>query len=264
MQSQTKSQSSISQLLPLLMQTGVGIVILLIIWLVVSSLPMLGEISFPLDFTLTELLGAVLLTIIVVILCSFGSRMELRMRYLMASFPQAGTMIKQFVYLIVVLIVYFAYQPLAVPYMADLDWIYHLLFLIIFLAYLGILGFSIYNNMEEFTALITASKGAPGAPSSAVSVICGKCGEKNIDGAQFCSFCGETLPQPQKCGCGHILKTGAKFCFSCGAKAGDEVNQTAAEGATAAAPLSINRCAACQVELKPGAKFCSKCGSAQA
>lgn len=89
---------------------------MLIVWLVIINLPMLEEITFPLEFTLTELLVAVVLTLIVSMLVSFGLRMELRLASLETDISQCGTMAKQFVFLIAVLITYFAFKPLAISY----------------------------------------------------------------------------------------------------------------------------------------------------
>jgi predicted amidophosphoribosyltransferase len=144
------------------------------------------------------------------------------------------------------------------------DWIYHLLFLVIFLTYLGIFGYSVYSNMEELAAAISG-RSIPGKSSHAVSVVCGKCGEKNFDGSRFCSFCGEELPRPLKCGsCGKLLKPGAKFCYACGWKAGEvaedkAVVTTPEETVSSQAPT----CISCQAEIKPGVKFCPFCGAAQ-
>lgn len=248
-----KQKSTMEQLLPLFMQTAVGIIILLIVWLVITNLPMLKEIAFPLEFTLTELLAAAVLSIIVSMLVSFGLRMELRLGYLVTDFPQCGTMVKQFVFLIAILIAYFAFKPLAIPYMGDLDWIYHLLFLIFFLSILAILGSSIYRNMEELTELFTKTKYRGPSPSAAL--LCGKCGEKNAANTRFCSFCGEELPQPLKCGnCGVFLKPGAKFCAECGAV----TDGTPAKGKPVQDAPS---CDSCGTVLKPGGKFCPGCGA---
>lgn len=250
---QEKPKSTMEQLLPLFMQTAVGIIILLIVWLVIINLPMLKEIAFPLEFTLTELLAAAVLTIIVSMLVSFGLRMELRLGYLVTDFPQCGTMVKQFVFLIAILIAYFAFKPLATPYLSDMGWIYHLLFLILFLSVLAILGSSIYRNMEEFTELFTKTKHR--GPSSSAALLCGKCGEKNAANTRFCSFCGEELPQPLKCGnCGVFLKPGAKFCAECGAV----TDGTPAKGKPVQDAPS---CDSCGTVLKPGGKFCPGCGA---
>lgn len=191
---QEKPKSTMEQLLPLFMQTAVGIIILLIVWLVIINLPMLKEIAFPLEFTLTELLAAAVLTIIVSMLVSFGLRMELRLGYLVTDFPQCGTMVKQFVFLIAILIAYFAFKPLATPYLSDMGWIYHLLFLILFLSVLAILGSSIYRNMEEFTELFTKTKHR--GPSSSAALLCGKCGEKTQPIRASVLFAARSCPNP--------------------------------------------------------------------
>lgn len=254
---QRKPKRTMEQLLPLFMQTGVGIVILLILWLVIVNLPMLEEISLPLEFTFAELLAAVVLTLIITMLVSFGMRMELRLGYLVTDFPQGGTMVKHFVFLIAILIAYFAFRPLGVPYLDEMDWIYHLLFLVVFLAVLAVLGKSIYSNIEAFTEFLTGSKRR--GPSASAALLCSKCGEKSAAGTRFCSFCGEKLPQPLKCsGCGTFLRPGAKFCPGCGAAAGEPLPNGEARAGTSA-------CASCN-EILPQLRHagldsnCRNCG----
>lgn len=251
---QPQPKSTMEQLLPLFVQTGVGIVILLIAWLVIANLPMLDRITIPLEFSLTQLIVAVILTIIIGMLIGFASRIELRLGYLVANFPQCGTMVKHFVYLIVILIAYFAFNPLAVPYMGEMDFIYHLLFLIAFLVVLVILGNTIYRNTEGFSQLLGSAAKSPGKPA-AISLICSKCGEKNEYGTRFCSFCGEKLLQPLECSsCGNVLKPGARFCAVCGTAAGSDSSEEKA------VPETLS-CSSCGSVLKPDAKFCPKCGA---
>jgi len=250
---QTKPKGTMEQLLPLFMQTGVGIIILLIIWLVIVNLPMLEEIAFPPRFTLTELLSAVVLTVIIGMLVSFGLRMELRLGYLVQNFPQGGIMIKQLVFLIAILIAYLAFRPIAVPYMGEVDWIYHLVFLIAFVAVLAVLGSLIYRNTEEIVEIFFGSKRH--GPSSSSALLCSKCGEKNAAGTKFCSFCGVEQPQPLQCSsCGVFLKPGAKFCPGCGAASGE----TSPRGEVT---QGVTTCASCGSALKPGASFCRVCGT---
>ncbi len=257
-----KASDTLKGLLPLVMQTGIAIVILLVVWLVISLLPMLEAIDIPLKFSLSELVGAVILTVIVMLLVNFATRLELRLRHLLADFPQGGTMAKLLLFLIAVLVGYTAYRPLALPYMTDLEWIYHLLFFGAFVAILGVLGYALYNNMEQLIALMTRSGGVP---STAEGTICSKCGEKTREANRFCLFCGAELPKPPTCGsCGRVLRPGVGFCPSCGAAAEAAVSEVATTktAAVSGAPAKPT-CSSCSTELKEGAKFCPSCGAAQ-
>jgi predicted amidophosphoribosyltransferase len=213
---------------------------------------MLDEISFPLDFTLTELVAAVFLLIIAGMLFNFGSRIELRLGYLIKNFPQGGSMVKQFVYLIVILIAYKALQPLALPYLADFYWLYHLIFLVIFLIVIVLLGSSIYSNSEELVLLFTNPRGK--SHVTFASNVCLNCGEQNSAGTKFCFFCGEKLNQPIICsGCRAIIKPGAKFCSECGVDADKATPDVAVQ--------KTSSCHSCGVALKMVAKFCPGCGA---
>jgi hypothetical protein len=62
-------------------------------------------------------------------------------------------------------------------------------------------------------------------------------------------------PAAQTCSnCGVVLKPGAKFCASCGAKCGAGI------GAQSGRPAA-NSCSNCGKPLKPDAKFCVNCGA---
>ena len=87
MRVQPKPQGKFSELLPVMLQTGVGIVVLLVIWLVVSNLPMLARLPFPTKFTLGNLLAAIVLTVAAGMLISFGLRMEGDMARLIKPVP---------------------------------------------------------------------------------------------------------------------------------------------------------------------------------
>lgn len=251
---EAQNRDGISQILPMFLQTAVGIIILMIVWLIIVNLPMLEEMSFPLDFTITEMLAAAVLTIIISMLISFGMRIEVRLS-LLTTLPQGGTMAKQIFFLIAILIAYFAYKPIVVPYLGDIEWLYHLLFLIVFLTILAILVSALYRNIEYFTGTFTSSKLQ--GPSAAKVLECVQCGGKNAAGFKYCSFCGEKMPQPRECrNCGNILKQDAKFCPHCGEVA--EANGSGNESIQKVVQKPV--CSSCSEPFKEGAKFCTSCG----
>jgi len=253
----------LEQFLPMILQTALGIIVLLIVWLIISRLPMLDEIDFPLDFTLSELVGAGILTAIVVLLISFGIRIELRMSYVFSRFPEGGTIVKNIVFLIAILIAYWAYRPLLNPYMGELKWIYSLLFLFLFVAVLVVLALNIYRNAESIGAMFTGTKSD--------FVLCPKCGSRNPSNSKFCSTCGAELPQIKelRCkNCGALIKPGAKFCPHCGMaideSAGEEISdRIKTEGSKETESKEPRRCSSCGAILKPDAKFCPHCGAEQ-
>lgn len=258
-----KIKRPFEQLFPMILQTVLGIIVLLIVWLIISRLPMLDEIDFPLDFTLSELIGAGILTVIIALLVSFGIRMELRMSYVFSRFPEGGKIVKNIVFLIAVLIAYWAYRPLLNPYMGDLRWIYSLAFLFLFVAVLIVLALNIYHNTEGISAIFTGTKSG--------STLCQKCGNSNPSSSKFCSTCGAGLPQTieLKCkSCGAPIKPGAKFCPSCGTAIDkfpeEEVSaEVKTEGSQKTESKAPKICVSCGAILKEGAKFCSSCGTEQ-
>ncbi|MCL0065007.1 zinc ribbon domain-containing protein [Dehalococcoidia bacterium] len=226
-------ESLLREVLPLVIQTGVGIIILLIARAVITDLDMVREIDIPVDFTFPQLLSAVILTIIVVVLLNFGTRMELRLARIVTDFPQSGQIVKLFVFLIAIGIAYGAYIPLLRHYWGDFDWAYHLSFLILFVVVLGMLGHTIYTQTERVTTLITGlfSGAKQTIPiSGAEGLVCAACGGRNKAGASFCTSCGGKLSPLEtgasNCkGCGAALKPNTRFCVSCGLPVGEASSQ---------------------------------------
>jgi hypothetical protein len=246
----------------LVVQTVVALILLFFVWIIIVNLPMLEEIKLPLDFTLPDLLGAVLLTVIAVALYRFGSRIENAFYQAETNLPQIGTIIRNVCLLVSLLLIYFAYRPLVVPYMGELDWVYHILFLIAVLVALVVLVNFIYLNTEYFTDYLTLQSAKPKANRAMGTITCSSCDKKYLseDGIVFCSQCGEKLPQPKKCtACGKMLKDSAKFCMACGEKVG-VANKTLE---TIDESCSETSCLYCGDSIKANTKFCSSCGMAQ-
>lgn len=131
-------------------KTGSTIILLLIAWSIIVNLPMLSAINLPLKFNINDIIGAILLTIITVLLIRFSSEIKARVGKAKLRVPQLGKAITLFTGLVVVLILYFAYQPLALPYLDNFTWAYHIAFLFFFLFFLVKFGLFIYRNIELF------------------------------------------------------------------------------------------------------------------
>jgi len=189
------NESVFNKLLPQLLKTSLGIIISLLGWLAIINLPMLDEISFPFAFTITEMLSAAIFTIIVIMLITFGLRLELRFRYYANRFSPVGTVIRQIFFLGAILILYFFYRPLVIPYLLGLDWIYHLGFLVASLTVMAILGISIYRSIEQ------VAKPSPDQvrkePLHISTVNCPSCGANMISAARFCPGCGKATETAQ-------------------------------------------------------------------
>jgi len=221
---QEKSRGASALLLQLFLKTSLSIIILLFIWLAIVNLPMLDEISFPLEFTLPEMLAATIFTIISIILINFGLRLEIILRYYSTKAPHFAMAVRQVFFMAAILILYFFYRPLFVPYLNGLDYIYHLAFLVASLTVLSILGIAIYRSIEDLAKSISGSKQK--RFSAAPIIKCSSCGAPIKRLASFCPTCGETVTAAQSkidldldptCNtCNAPLNSGAKFCTNCG------------------------------------------------
>lgn len=251
-----KPKSIMEQLAPFFIQTGIGVLLLLVMWQIIIRLPMLAEIYFPLDFSIYDLLTAVFLTIIAYLFFHLGATIEVRMNYVDTRFIQSGTIVKQVIFLIVLSIVYVAYRPLIVPYLAEFAWVYHSLFLVLFLCLFAMLGMAIYRNSEALTEItLNASQNTKASPSRGI-VVCKQCAQKNPPGTAFCGFCGAVFKVEQQCSkCGAIIKEGSRFCNKCGAHAEESFVASPQQNS------GVLQCSKCGAAVKPGVKFCNSCGN---
>jgi len=258
-----KKVSNFKKLLPLLVQSFIGIALMYILWLIMTNLPMLAGIPFSLRFSLYSLVGAPILLIIVGMIIHFSLRMDNRLNYFYPGFPYWGQLVKNAGFLIGVLISYLALRPLLVPYMGNYGWIFHALFLAGFVAFLGILIYLIVNVLQKVFPLIWSGK----ISELGSGDLCVKCSMVLKPGAKFCPACGTKTggpapnhPEPHLCSyCKKPLLQGALFCPGCGTPAG----LNAATESAATVNLGQEVCISCKAALKSGSMFCPHCGSRQ-
>ncbi|RJQ04237.1 MAG: zinc-ribbon domain-containing protein [Bacillota bacterium] len=253
------------QFWPLVIQTVVGLFILLFSWAVVAFLPMVKEVYLPLEFTLEELLTGVILTVAIILLLSFGGRLERRLNLVGPGQGAAGRIVKFLMVLLSVMIAYVAYRPLAIPYLEglDLDWVYGVTFLGVCLIALALLGWSVYAYTEY---LARAPRGRAVAAAAAGYVVCSRCGRRNEQGWKFCGACGAELFYPSLPVCPNCRTPGhpeSRFCSVCGTPlqpAAPAAEQGPAQTAAAAEP-AVRACSKCGTMLRDGATFCTTCGT---
>ena len=225
---QNYQRSALMQIGPLLIQTGIVIIILLISRAVISELDMVQGIRIPVYFTLPQLISSIILTIIMFMLINLGVLLETRLAHILPVFPESGYILKLILFLIVIGIGYGAYLPLIRPYWGDFDWVYNLFFLISFVAVLGTLVYTIYKHTEHLSFILigqtTRAKKTSHVAATA-GPACAGCGATNKVGATFCTSCGAKLSPTETIsfdcnGCGAVLKPNARFCVSCGISVG--------------------------------------------
>jgi rRNA maturation endonuclease Nob1 len=253
-----RPKSIVEHLTPLFIQVGIGIIIVLVIWRLIISLPMLIEINFPLAFSIYDLIAAVMITIVIILLFHFGNVLEVYLNHLITRFSQAGTIAKQAIVLIIIFIAYISYQGVVIVYLNDLDWVYHLFFLIMFLCDLGMLGYSIYSNTGNITELtinaVNQSKKAYPQKFNSSFTVCDQCGHKNNGKSKFCASCGSVLSKSKTCPqCGFELKNDESFCPQCGTRIEAKLEVEEKE-------MDSYECWRCGFQLAPDAKFCPSCG----
>jgi len=131
----------------ILVQTGIGLGMVGISWLIIWFLPMLKEVRLPTHFNLKELIAAVLFSIAIFILIRFGLQMKEAIKPVSKKAFPTGYIINLVAYLISTLIGYLAYKPIIRPYLGyNIKWIYPVVFLILAVGILLILGYIIFSS----------------------------------------------------------------------------------------------------------------------
>lgn len=218
-----KNTSTLPKLIKPIIKFIIGLVVLLIIRAVVSSLPMIKDATIA-RFPLTPLQIAVVVvdTIIIVILLNFGREIGNSLRFAVEHFPKVGTIANLVVVLVAVSIAYGAYNRIGFLLPRNIHWIYPVIFIVLAVIPLYFLVMTIYRNIDKLTDLTVRRIETATKKHS----ICSNCGARLSANASFCSNCGQQIvkeekvvEEPVKCPeCGATVDKDAKFCEECGSR----------------------------------------------
>lgn len=144
----SEKKSVLKKSLPLLIQTGVGLITVGVIWVIILYLPMIKEVKIPTRFTLSKLITAVIMTTVIAILIRFGILIKKAFKANEEFTFPLGLIMSLIAYLLSVLIGYFTYKPLIEPYLpVSIMWVYPVAFLVVFVVFLGILGYIVFSSV---------------------------------------------------------------------------------------------------------------------
>lgn len=213
-------------------RSAVVIVMLLIVRVVTARLPMLRDIMPLVNFDLASLLDAIVMTGVVIAIVAFGVTLERHLPGLVTGFPRAGQLSKLFAVIIAVTVAYFSYRYLVLSLIPDLDWLYPIVFLVLFAVPVVLLCVAIYASIDDLTALFTGGRRARPLPAGRDCRACAGCGAPLLEDAVFCASCGTKVedkkpepPEPARCpACGAEAAPEAKFCGACGQALGTAVS----------------------------------------
>jgi ribosomal protein L37E len=203
---------------------AIGVFGLLIIRYILSRLPMIKDAPPIPDVGLSysTLGGAVVDTIIFVLIFRFGLEVEKMIEGKTRRIPDAGRMVRLGVIIIIAALAYNAYSDVAFAFLRREMWIYSVGCLILVGIPVLALASLIYKNIDSLTDLVMGGLKRASKPH----LTCLECGAPYNQGAKFCSGCGAGIPVAEatmvdalalQCGqCGASLNPGAKFCAGCG------------------------------------------------
>lgn len=185
---------------------------------------MIAGIPFSLRFSLNELVAAPILLVLAYLVINFAIKVAGRLKGFYPQNLRWGELVKSLGFLLGTYLAYLALRPLIIPYTANLGWIFHVVFLVGFVFFLGLAAFHAVGIAQWDLPLLLGEE----AP------------QRNVG------------PRCQQCG--RLLSPGVKFCTGCG---------SATTGAETAAAADLPVCVSCKAVLAVGAKFCPQCGSPQ-
>jgi len=256
---------SISQSLVRLLVT---VVVLLLIRHVVTRLPMLEDIDIAgLPTSLGGVLGLAVLAVLLAVVYVLSSQIAVTLEERNPNVPGVAAFVRYLVLLLVVVIAYSAFRPLAVDLFGSDLWAYSIGFLILGLVPLLGLAVTIYYNIDYLTDLVVTGVRGLGSAGRVQKRVCPQCGAVAGPTVAFCLNCGTQLPVvtppagPVVCAqCGTELGPDVRFCGKCGAPRPEPAPAPAAEPEPE--PQKPVQCQNCGAEVPVGSQFCGACGTA--
>lgn len=203
-------------------RTSVGLIFLWLLRYILIKLPMIRDLTLP-DvqmFTGPALVKIIIAILMIIVLVNLGREFGPRLRSSVRTFPQAGTILDSFVYVVCIVL---AYDALSWPGQLLLEqdfWIYRWIFLLLVAPGIYRGGVTIYKSIDDIVTLV--AKGFGKTVDDLVP--CPVCAHMNPSSASFCPKCGaevEVAPPTltvgcQKCGAENPPE--ATFCTTCGTR----------------------------------------------
>jgi hypothetical protein len=198
----------------------VRLIILGIIYWILTSLPMLKQLSIPkLPISAGAIVSIIIGIIMIAMLLTFRRDFAPRLQAAVPTFPESGTIVISAVNLAIITIAFTMFNEAVSPFLKQYTWVYPLFFVLIAIWPLSVLIMTLYRSSDKIAELTTGKI----AQASGELVKCNECGELIISTAVFCPNCSTKLAVPETesvvvtcSSCNAQNRSKDKYCLACG------------------------------------------------
>lgn len=189
---------SLSELLQVL---TIRIVVILVgLWLlkvVLNWLPFIQDLRIPNSpLSVSTIINTIVYLIIIALLVSYSRMLWVLWPQALPRYREASTFLVMLIYIVVLIVFYYAVQPLILAFASDPREALTVLQVILFIVALILLVYAIvivYQRLPFW--LPSVRQRVTFTAPTGNEVACLNCGNLNKAGAAFCSNCGQQLPQ---------------------------------------------------------------------
>jgi uncharacterized OB-fold protein len=204
-----------------LIRLFVGLIILAIVNIILTSLPMITALQIPvIPITINAIISLIIGIIMISLLITFRREFVPRLEGAAPSFKELADIIHAATNIAIIVVAYLMFDEAILPFLKQYTWIYPLVFLALVLWPLIALIVALYKSSDKLADEATF---------------------------KIAEIRGELIRCPH---CTALIPSNARYCTNCSTKI-----------ALAVAKVHTTRCVECGTENNPGDIYCLECGS---
>jgi uncharacterized OB-fold protein len=204
-----------------LIRLAVGLIILAIVNIILTSLPMITAVRIPvIPVTVNAIISFVIGVIMISLLITFRREFVPRLEKATPSFKELADIVHAATNIAIIVVAYLMFDEIIMPFLKQFTWIYPLFFLALVLWPLIALVVALYKSSDKLADEATF---------------------------KIAEIRGELIKCPN---CAALIPSNARYCTNCSTKI-----------ALAVAKVYTTRCVECGTENNPGDAYCLECGS---
>jgi hypothetical protein len=204
-----------------LIRLFVGLIILAIVNIILTSLPMVTAVQIPVfPITINAIISFVIGIIMISLLITFRREFVPRLEGATPNFKELADIVHAATNIAIIVVAYLMFDEVIMPFLKQFTWIYPLVFLALVLWPLIALVLALYKSSDKLADEATY---------------------------KIAEIRGELIRCPH---CAALIPSNARYCTNCSTKIG-----------LAVTPIRTTRCAECGTENSPGDIYCLECGS---
>ena len=204
-----------------LVRLFVGLIILAIVNIILTSLPMIMAVQIPvIPVTINAIISFVIGIIMISLLITFRREFVPRLEGATPSFRELADIVHAATNIAIIVVAYLMFDELIMPFLKQYTWVYPIFFLALVLWPLIALVVALYKSSDKLADEATF---------------------------KIAEIRGELIRCPH---CSALIPSNARYCTNCSTKIGLAVTK-----------VHTMRCTECGTENNPGDTYCLACGS---